>query len=272
MGKHNKKRNTAFIYETLLREVVKQTVAKNKEKRDTAISILKESFAKGTELRKELDLYKILMTTTNLTEKLAERVLNETTRQHLGIDQNKLFKEQSAVISQVNKELSKATFSNFVPNYKNLATIAQIFASNMNPKSKVLLEAKVVKNMISSPLVRAKKAPKANGLVMKAFVDRFNNTYTELFSEQKETLNHYIKSFSDDGTEFRYHLNEEIGRLKEEIATAISLQEIKEDKNLHNKIKKVSNLLEDFNKSPLNEEGILLILKVQSLAREFKSE
>jgi len=30
--------------------------------------------------------------------------------------------------------------------------------------------------------------------------------------------------------------------------------------------------LEDFNKSPLNEEGILLILKVQGLAREFKSE
>ena len=107
---------------------------------------------------------------------------------------------------------------------------------------------------------------------MKAFVDRFNDTYTELFSEQKETLNHYIKSFSDDGTEMRYYLNEEIGRLKEEITEASTSQEIKEDHSLYNKIKKVSNLLEDFSKSPLNEEGILLILKVQGLAREFKSE
>ena len=36
MGKHNKKRNTAFIYETLVREIVKQSVAKNEEKRKAA--------------------------------------------------------------------------------------------------------------------------------------------------------------------------------------------------------------------------------------------
>jgi len=33
MPKHNKKRNTAFIYEVLLREIVKQSVAKNNKKR-----------------------------------------------------------------------------------------------------------------------------------------------------------------------------------------------------------------------------------------------
>ena len=45
MGKHNKKRNTAFIYETLVREIVKQSVAKNEEKRNLAIQIMKEAFA-----------------------------------------------------------------------------------------------------------------------------------------------------------------------------------------------------------------------------------
>ena len=33
MGVDNKKRNTAFIYETLVREIVKQSVAKNEEKK-----------------------------------------------------------------------------------------------------------------------------------------------------------------------------------------------------------------------------------------------
>ena len=33
MAKHNKKRNTAFIYEALVREIVKQSVAKNEQKR-----------------------------------------------------------------------------------------------------------------------------------------------------------------------------------------------------------------------------------------------
>ena len=38
MSKHNKKRNTAFIYEALVREVVKQSIAKNKQKRKTKSS------------------------------------------------------------------------------------------------------------------------------------------------------------------------------------------------------------------------------------------
>ena len=46
MPKHNKKRNTAFLYETLVREVVKQTITKDFDKRDKAITILKEHFTK----------------------------------------------------------------------------------------------------------------------------------------------------------------------------------------------------------------------------------
>ena len=33
MAKHNKKRNTAFIYEALVREIVKQSVAKDEKKK-----------------------------------------------------------------------------------------------------------------------------------------------------------------------------------------------------------------------------------------------
>ena len=34
MARHNKKRNTAFIYESLVREIVKQSVAKDEKKRN----------------------------------------------------------------------------------------------------------------------------------------------------------------------------------------------------------------------------------------------
>ena len=66
MAKHNKKRNTMFIYETLIREVVKQSVNKNTAKRDIAIGILKEYFKKDTQLRQELDLYRTLLETKGL--------------------------------------------------------------------------------------------------------------------------------------------------------------------------------------------------------------
>ena len=149
MAKHNKKRNTAFIYEALVREIVKQSVAKNNEKRNAAIQIMKEAFSPKTELRKELDLYKTLMENNSLQEKIAEKILIETKLQHNQINQEQLFKEQSIAISKINKELSKSVFNNFVPNYKYLATISQIFGSTSNPKTKVLLESQIVEKLTS---------------------------------------------------------------------------------------------------------------------------
>ena len=101
MAKHNKKRNTAFIYEALVREIVKQSVTKNSKKRNTAIKIMKEAFAPKTELRKELDLYKTLIENSDLEHSIAEKILIETKNQHSKINQKQLFKEQSATISRI---------------------------------------------------------------------------------------------------------------------------------------------------------------------------
>ena len=52
--KHNKKRNTAFIYETLTRELTKAIVEKNAARKNKTISILKEFFIKGAWLYYDL--------------------------------------------------------------------------------------------------------------------------------------------------------------------------------------------------------------------------
>jgi len=45
--KHNKKRNTAFLYETLVQELTKAIVSKDEEKHQSILLILKEHFSKG---------------------------------------------------------------------------------------------------------------------------------------------------------------------------------------------------------------------------------
>ena len=44
--KHNKKRNTAFVYETLVRELTESVVKNNKNKQNKIVSIIKEHFSK----------------------------------------------------------------------------------------------------------------------------------------------------------------------------------------------------------------------------------
>jgi len=270
MAKHNKKRNTAFIYETLIREVVKQTVNKSKTKRDVAIRILKECFKAGSELRKELELYKPLLETKNMHPHLAEKLIYETKKQHKSVDQKKLFAEQSEIISIINKKLSKTCFNNFVPNYKNLATIAQIFDDDLKPKSKVLLETKLIKDL-SGNISTESTEQNVSGLVVKKFIDRFNNTYGNLLGEQKELLSKFVTSFQDNGTEFKFYLNEEIGRLLTSLKEARKIEEIKEDENLKEKLTEVIELLEGFNKAPVDKDRILQVLKVQNLAKELQS-
>ena len=55
---HNKKRNTAFLYESLIAELTKNSLKNNKEMQEAIIKILKEYFGKTKILAKELKLYK----------------------------------------------------------------------------------------------------------------------------------------------------------------------------------------------------------------------
>jgi|TARA_R100000455_G_C6247190_1_gene104650 hypothetical protein len=270
MAKHNKKRNTAFIYEALVREIVKQSVAKNSKKRNAAIQIMKEAFAPKTQLRKELDLYKTLMENNNLQEKIAEKILQETKDQHSKVNQKELFKEQSVAISKINKQLSKDVFNNFVPNYKYLATISQIFGSLESPKTKVLLETKIVERLTSKPIEET-QAPQVSSLVVKTFTKRFNDSYSTLLESQKQLLSNYISSFADNGLEFNFYLSEEIGRLKEVVINAQKLEETENDNTIKENLSKVNDMLDNIKKEPIGKETLYKVLQIQQLEKEILS-
>ena len=48
--KHNKKRNTAFIFEALIKEMVKAVMDKDLQKKEMIASLIKESFNKNSVL------------------------------------------------------------------------------------------------------------------------------------------------------------------------------------------------------------------------------
>ena len=84
-------------------------------------------------------------------------------------------------------------------------------------------------------------------------------------------LSKYINSFVDNGTEFGFHLNEEVSRLKKVVEDSFSIEEIQDDDQLQQKLNEVKNVLQNFNQTPLDSEKLLSILKIQNLARELVS-
>ena len=257
----------------LVREAVKQTINKNKEQRDKIIFTLKEGFRRGTELGKELQLFKNLLETSGILPHSAEKLIQETKKEYKKLDTKKIFNEQSALIKRINKEISKEVFSNFVPSYRNIATLSQIFGDDVSAKTRVILEESLLKKIVSEKGSKRKKGTNTSGLIVNKFIEKFNARYNgTLLEGQKTLLNKFILSFLDGGADFKFYLNEEIGALKQKINNSFELEELKKDQAMFGKMKEIKKLLEDSNQKPINKEFLQQILKVQTLVKEIESE
>ena len=269
--KHNKRRNTAFLYEALVKELTRATIRNEKEKKQIIIQTLKEFFNKNSVLGKELEIYRTLNETFSLKEKDAEKLLFEIKKMYKStINSKNVYSAQSKLISQINKNISPNTFSNFVPNYKNLASIFQIFNDEAPIKGRVLMEGQLIKRMTSKKREQEEQKMQISNTTLKIFTKKFNNSYEELFSEQKQLLSKFVSSFKDNGLELKIFLNEEIARLKEEVTESLNNKEIKNDADMISKTKNVLKLLENFKGQYITEELLLKVLKIQRLAGEIK--
>ena len=269
--KHNKKRNTAFLYEVLTKEVAKSIVAKDLKKKDSILSLMKEFFSKGKILRRELELYKLLGESHGADLYFAERLIQETKREYESLDQKKIFEAQSDIIKMINKKFGSEIYSNFVPNYRNLATISQIFGTEIGVKHKVLLERTIIKGIVSKPdeVVESKNMPHVDDLVYRKVVENFNAKYGESLDEnQKSLIGKYVTLFGDNRLEFKIYLNEELHRLKEEIKKMSDSETIKTDEDMQRKVSLVSEKMESFKDQPIDDKMIQQVLKIQALTSE----
>jgi len=270
--KHNKKRNTAFIFEALIRELTKAVVAKDTKKKNLIIKLVRENFKGSSALAKDLDLYKAVLDTRELDRHTAEKLIFEARMKKKIIDEKELFKEQTEIIDKINKLVSPEVFSNFIPNYRDVATVYQIFDYRTKTKKRVLLEKQIVDRMISSAKEKPPAIKPIDNLTYKTFVSKFNEKYgSELLSEQKTLLSHYVGSFTDNGLELKVYLNEEISRLKDRLDQAMRLSEIKEDSEMFEGTKRVVEILDSCSKKPIDNKMVQEILKIQNLVKEIES-
>ena len=271
--RYNKKRNTAFVYEALIREGTSAILQKDSERRDKVISIIKEHFKPGTILRKDLECYQSLYKNQSADKEDCRNIIKEARLQKSYLNPEVLFKEQTSLIHSINKEIESSVFDNFVPNYKSLANIYQMFSFSSAPKEKVLLEKAVVEDMLISELESADVESHIDDLVVESFVKKFNEKYEgTLLQEQKTLLNLYIKSFVDNSLEFKIYLNEEISRLRENIENAKTQEDIVQDSEMTDKTNQVIAKLDSFRDTEINENIILTVLRIQSLCKETEQD
>ena len=264
--KHNKKRNTAFLYECLIRELTKAILKEDKVRQTKVKGLLKEFYTKGKALGQELGLYKSLLENKELEQDFSKRLMVETKKDFNRLDRKEVFNEQTVLINRINKALGNKVFSNFVPNYKDIATIGLYFQnSKKKTKKRIMLEDKVVSFLTRLDENRTEMKP-VDQLEFRMFVKRFNETYEHsLLKEQKDLLSNFIVSFSDNGLGLKSFLNDEIGRLKE----AVSLHIVEgSDTPLKENFKKVKTKLDGYARTPINSKIVEEVFYIQDLLAE----
>tara|TARA_R110000744_G_scaffold19511_4_gene51523 strand:+ start:90 stop:923 length:834 start_codon:yes stop_codon:yes gene_type:complete len=273
--KHNKKRNTAVLYETLMVELTKAVLSENNEQKQSILHLISEHFSATTSLKQDLDFYRALSETSGLDRYTAEKLMFEIKldREKL-LDKKRLFNEQTSLINTMNRRLAGSVFSNFVPGYKSLATISQIFSSDVSTKARVLLEKELMEQLIAEleKPSAGKNIVQIDNLVYQTFTKKFNEKYGDtLLSEQKDLLNRYVMSFSDNGVSLKLFVGSELGRLREYLKEAVITEEINSDPKMVNSTKEVLLIIEGFKAQPVDEDMIKKILKIQDLVKEIQN-
>jgi hypothetical protein len=269
--KHNKKRNTAFLFESLIKEMTKNILDGNTSKVSVIKSILKETFAPTKALSKELDCYRSLLETDGLDVYTAEKIIFQAKKKYEQLDQKQIFEEQSQLIKKINSELSPQLYTNFVPNYRSYATISQIF----NPKTpigrKVLMEKHLVSGLVQNTETSEPQMETVNALVVKKYTERFNKQYQHLLPEQKELLSKYILAVGENRADFIVYLSEELNRVHTAVTNSLSLEEVCTDSEMAANTRSLIEQIDSIRIPQIEEKTLLKILKLQNLVAEYQT-
>jgi hypothetical protein len=230
--KHSKVKNTGVLFELLVRQITLEVL--NGDKTENAKHIVKEFFAAGTELNKELRLYDLLLKEKYNSESKAEMFVDTVSQAHSKLNEGKLAKEKYNLIKQINEKFELEQFlSSPITNYKVLASIYKVFESKKseNYDIKDIFNSKVtlIENIIARPSTKTNKIEDTKLiesykqqdkdlrlLTYKILVETFNKKYTNLDANQKNLLKEYINNISNT-SKFKDYLSIELPKIVSEL-------------------------------------------------------
>tara|TARA_Y100000004_G_scaffold134591_1_gene152253 strand:- start:1331 stop:2137 length:807 start_codon:yes stop_codon:yes gene_type:complete len=264
--RHNKKRNTALIYEMLVKELTKSIIADDIQKKNSISHLFKKYFNKKAPLGKENAIYSSLTESRSLDKELFLEILQNAKSQYERLNKKDIFNFQTKLINEINKSIGKDFWNNFVKDYQWSATANQVLQQASKPKDQVLLERKLVE-LVSSDEQKT-TFPKINKATVNNFISKFNETYKSSLTEnQQNILNKFILSAGDEGLELKATIYEEVEEIK---TSLIETKSKAKDANLSENIDKVLDKLDSYRDKDISKQVVFEVLQMQTLAEELK--
>jgi len=281
IAKHNKKRNVGIIYELLVQHITSCIIEGDVKSAKKATRIIEQRFAKGTELYKEFRLFKALANSTVSDTHIVASILTEAKRAARNINSEKLDKEKSDLIRDINYTLNKKDFFyQSVADYRNLGSI-QIALNEWrkdSPDLSILIEfeKKIGESLLSEKLNNSVErlqeeidASKSDKLIFKLMTEKINQKYSDLSSEERDIISHYTFYSTQDEKYLKDYLKEKKNRV-------LGLLEDFEDRETNSilveKVDRVRNSILSLDENKIDDSSIVRFLTVTKLISELSKK
>jgi hypothetical protein len=279
--KHSKFKNTGFLFELLTRQITLEILNNSPEK---AKRIVAEFFGNGTELSKELRLYKLLIDEKYNTESKAEKFIDAILEARTKLDEQKLIKEKYNLVKAIKETFEIDNFlTSPVTNYRVLASIHKLFEAKKSDISDIkdIFDSKLtlVEHIsTSSPTLKQKEDRLVEDykkqekdlrlLTYKILLETFNKKYSNLNDVQKNLLREYINNVTNTSKFGEYYSNQ----LKLVVTELHSIYTKMEDRITKIKLKETINVLKTQKiGKKVTDEQVSSLMMAYELVKEIKN-
>ena len=281
MIKHSKYKNTGILFELLVRQATSDLMS---NKNPISVKIFKKYFT-NSELSREYDLYNTVLNSPKLNETKAEVLVNTITEQAKKLDRAKLDVEKYNLIKEVKKHYDLDNFFKAKIDaykiYASVYTLIEATVSKVTTDTKQIITNKLtlLEHITKESLTERKVASKVveefmkedkeiRVLAYKILVEKFNDKYSGLSTEQRDLLREYINNISDT-KQLRTYLNSKILEVKVELN---SLKEKTQDKVLQIKLNEVLNFVKPIGPNEsIKDEALIGLMQYYQLVSELKA-
>ena len=278
--KHSKYKNTGILFELLVRQITADTL---KGGDSPAIDILKKYFVK-TSLGREYKLYESILKSKVLNEGRANMVVSTILESSKKFNRTSLRKQKYNLINEIKAHYNlDVFFGTKIKDYKELAslyTLIEGYNFNGVSNSQQLIDNKITllehltkkeinENEVEKDVIQEFSTydKDLRILTYKVLLEKFNNKYDTLSSEQKQVLKEFINSV-DSAPALRNFYNSKIKGLKNQLSE--ESKTIK-DKATQIKIIEVAKYLVELDKtSKINNNNLVDLLQYYELVNEIQ--
>lgn len=206
--KHSKYKNTALIYEMLVKQLTSDLIHKNNS---PALKLIKKYFSNNSPLVSELKLYNYVLQNKPVQTEKAESILNSVLEISKKLDEQNLQKLRYNLIKEIKTYYNiNQFFTKKINNYKALAALYCLFEiyntkNIIDPEILNINKQTVVEYLISKPTELKKSIVQEytefdedlKTLTYQIFIKKFNEKYKELLPEQKQILKEVLITVGD---------------------------------------------------------------------------